>query len=93
MQTLIIKVTTSYLHCPNTNLFRSSLSKYVFKLAISQPLATVHTVGPHYRLCTPATVHTVGPHYRLCTLATVHTVRPHYRLCTLVYSAHSGTTL
>ncbi len=46
-------------------------------------LATVHPVGPHCRLCTLATVHTVGPHCRLCTLATVHTVGPHYRLCTL----------
>ncbi len=49
----------------------------------SQPLATVYTVGPHYRLCTLATVYTVGPHYRLCTLATVYTVGPPYRLCTL----------
>ena len=56
----------------------SSLMQTLLETNISQPLATVHTVGPHYRLCTLATVYTMGPHYRLCIL---------------VYSAHSGTTL
>ena len=63
-------IKTNYSFYRNTNLFRENISAL---------LATVHTVGPHYRLCILATVYTVGPHYRHCTLATVYTVEPHYR--------------